>query len=707
MQRKHGKDDKWIWKAHKDLPLYNLPAILVAPVQQTVVIVEGEKDVESLKELGILGTTNPGGAGKWREAYTRELRERQVVVIADADVHGRKHAKTVFAALQGLAKYCRSTTCPAPHKDVSDYIAALKRDGKNVRQVVAALIRTDIPADAPSKREPEPSESGDEIDRFTHETVAEPTEYYRALGHDHGALYYYSYLTQQVVSASGPKDAESKKLLLAPSHWWEIHCPAKGNAEAMLTSQAINAGVFDMHSIRGRGGWFDAGRIVLHCGTHIICDGKQFDLATFPSEYTYEAGLKYPIYSGNGISNSGAHEFRLLCERIRWTRPVDAAILSGWIVIAPFCGALDWRPHISIAGESGSGKSWIVDNLIRAPLKDIAASFLSSATEAGIRQSLKGDARPVVLDEIEPNTPENTKRIQSILHLARASSSNDEAAIPKGSPSGHVTLFYPRYMFCYSGITEQAVEQADRNRTTVLQPRIIPDDEAKVKHFADLEQEQRRLVTPEFIEGLRARTLAALPTIRANARVFANAWTVNQGNTRTGNQVGTLLAGAYSLNSTREITHEAALAYIREHDWTDEKALQEERDPLKVLQTITRYVVHLTGSFQGDRNIGELIELCMKEYDVEREPRREQADATLQRYGIRVKNEWLAISTKPEFLKPILGHTPWATGHSRLLALLTGAESPESGIRFKGLNVSKVTTIPLSTLAFEEKSDAK
>src|SRR6476659_1037978 len=41
---------------------YNLPAVIGS---KYVLIVEGEKDVETLREHGLIATTNPFGAGKW------------------------------------------------------------------------------------------------------------------------------------------------------------------------------------------------------------------------------------------------------------------------------------------------------------------------------------------------------------------------------------------------------------------------------------------------------------------------------------------------------------------------------------------------------------------------------------------------------------------------------------------------------------------
>ena len=48
-----------------------------------------------------MATCNPGGAGKWKGEYTKSFYgARRVLVVADKDVPGRKHAAAVAAFAQ-------------------------------------------------------------------------------------------------------------------------------------------------------------------------------------------------------------------------------------------------------------------------------------------------------------------------------------------------------------------------------------------------------------------------------------------------------------------------------------------------------------------------------------------------------------------------------------------------------------------------------
>src|SRR3546814_10759108 len=93
-------------------------------------------------------------------------------------------------------------------------------------------------------------------------------------------------------------------------------------------------------------------------------------------------------------------------------KPYGGWLLAGWIAIAVICGALNWRPHVWLTGSSGSGKSWLLDNVIRPLIGAIAVYCQSNSTEAGIRQTLATDARPVLFDEAESEDAKAQVRIQ-------------------------------------------------------------------------------------------------------------------------------------------------------------------------------------------------------------------------------------------------------------------------------------------------------
>ena len=126
--------------------LYRLPELLARP-DETVFVVEGEKDVDRLHAVGLLATTNSGGAGKWKTSYSECLRGRDVVILPDNDAPGRDHAARIAKSLQGIAESIRIVELPdLPEKgDVSNWFDA----GHTVDelQALVAEIEAWIPAE--------------------------------------------------------------------------------------------------------------------------------------------------------------------------------------------------------------------------------------------------------------------------------------------------------------------------------------------------------------------------------------------------------------------------------------------------------------------------------------------------------------------------------------------------------------------------------
>lgn len=96
-----------------------------------VFIVEGEKDVENLESIGLVGTCNAGGAEKWRDKHSTFLKNRTCYIVPDKDKPGEKHGKLVAMSLQGSAKEIKIINLPdLPSKDISDFIEARRKAGK-------------------------------------------------------------------------------------------------------------------------------------------------------------------------------------------------------------------------------------------------------------------------------------------------------------------------------------------------------------------------------------------------------------------------------------------------------------------------------------------------------------------------------------------------------------------------------------------------
>lgn len=124
-QRAPAGDGSWTnrVKGCRVLP-YRLPELLAADPEATVFIVEGEKDVDRLRALGLVATCNAGGAGKWRPEHSQFLQGRPVAILPDADPAGEQHSQCVASSLDGVATSVKIVELPGlPAKgDVSDWL---------------------------------------------------------------------------------------------------------------------------------------------------------------------------------------------------------------------------------------------------------------------------------------------------------------------------------------------------------------------------------------------------------------------------------------------------------------------------------------------------------------------------------------------------------------------------------------------------------
>lgn len=124
----------WLWNMEGvERVIYNLPKVMKS---QSVWVVEGEKDADTLGKLGIVATCNVGGAGKWLEAYGDYLKGKEVVLCGDADEPGRKHMEDVLRSIEGKVTSARIIgDLPDKCKDISDYLAKFKDSAAQIAAI--------------------------------------------------------------------------------------------------------------------------------------------------------------------------------------------------------------------------------------------------------------------------------------------------------------------------------------------------------------------------------------------------------------------------------------------------------------------------------------------------------------------------------------------------------------------------------------------
>jgi putative DNA primase/helicase len=717
------QEEKWCWLSFpKPRPLYGLPLLKAKP-DARVIIVEGEKCADALRERGLLVITWPGGGKAVHHADWTPLAGRKVTIWPDRDrkTYGEKETKD--ATLVGTEKPWNKQPGYKAMMDIAEVLGPLgceirlitppegKPDGWDCADAIADGWTNDqiaelFKAAVPFAVEPPPSEEPGPTAPMGLDEPAEPeTEWpFRILGHDMGTFYYLSHASRQVVELNSRGHNKIDLLQLAPLDWWMRMFPGKDEdasvnwmfAANSLIQQSLRR-VFDPADIRGRGSWLDNGTVVYHAGDCLMVRNMPHALSSWQSEFVYQRAKRIKV---EPVPPAGARDAARLIELTRCLNlknPIDHLLLAGWLVCAPICGVLDWRPHIWITGPSGSGKTWLIERIIRPLLGNMALYVQSNTTEAGIRQSLGCDALPVMFDEAETENQRDLQRFQQILILARQASRDSGGRIVKGTAGGQAQAFHIRSSFCFSSIGVAATQRADLSRITALELFKRHGDDAAAQWDVLLAHWEATAANPDWCASIRNRAIELAETIAANAHTFATACTRHLGAQRDGDQIGALLAGAFALTSARQITPEQAADWCAKQDWSTFAQNESDMDERQCLATLLSGLIeHEDDGRRVRRSIGELLTLALNF----REPdhKLKLARETLERHGIGIRREGIDVSNSHSELKRIFADTTFAGKWADQLKRLEGAKT----IAASHFNRAQTRAVRLPMSMFED-----
>lgn len=741
-----GERYEWRWQGlERPRPLYNLHKLAAHP-DRSIIVVEGEKTADALASLvegfgKAIVTTWIGGANGINNADWSPLKGRRVLLWPDNDWshrYGEKHAtpnalmpfdeqpgnKAMLAIASMIepkvlkiiknpdGKPCGWDVADEPEwtpEQAREYIRANAFDGL---QVVADWQQLHAADQAPPPQqqplEPPPYDGSDEPP-YEPEPLSPLTDnpYFKFLGYvnegGRASHCFFPHGSKIIVNFNNSQLSKAALIDLAPLSFWEHNFPSKRggvNVEAAInwianTSQAV--GVFSPKMIRGRGAWHDEGRTVVHAGSHLIVDSKATPLGGIKTRYTYEIGEPLGFAMAEPLAAKEASRLVELLKLINWEREINAYLLAGWCVVAPICGALVWRPHIWVTGAAGTGKSWLFQMIVRKMLGETVLAVQGETSEAGLRQMLNHDALPVVFDEAEGEDKKAQERIQSVLNLMRSASADDGGIMAKGSAGGSAVTYRIRSCFAFASIGVTLSQQSDRSRVSILGIRNYHESETTIRkqRWEQITKLYNELLTSEFVAKLQSRTVQLMPIILQNARTFANAAAFVLGAQRTGDQLGALLAGAYSLHSGKAISYDEAVAWVKDKDWSEERAMDVSRDEHKLFTYLMEQMTRVEAGGVVERQIGELV-LIAANRQVDQLITSDIADMRLRRLGVKVdrdgSNEYIVIGNSATPILKMLEHQPWAKEHYRVLRRIEGAREYQatkfaSGIKCRAVGV--------------------
>jgi hypothetical protein len=523
---------------------------------------------------------------------------------------------------------------------------------------------------------------------------------------DRSRIHYQHRETGQIASIK-PAAQAGPLLQLARIGWWATFHPARNGsgidwpgACSDVIEQANRRGVFAVDRVRGRGLWMEGSRTVWHLGDRLEVDGQEVALIEHRSAHHYPRLPALDIdRTAAPLSDAEGREILAAVAAMGWASPFDPLHLLGWAVLANVGGALDKRPVLQITSRFGSGKTFTRERVLQPLLAGLAISR-SNSTEAGIRQLLRADTLPVLIDESEG---EDAHRREGHLRLARLSF--DGSPTDRGTTNGQALSYAIRSSVAMVGINATINNPAERSRTVLVGREQLPQ-----AAWAGVDRRLAELLTPEAGARLLRRTVNHLPTLRANVATFRRAVEAQLGGgagARAGDTYGALLAGAHLLTSAALVDDAQALQWLDSIGWSAAAALGEsgsegQNGTAESVQCLQHLLSHeepwRTSEPEygtGRISVRELIELARTPSGADDA---EQARKALGRRGIKAADVGLQIANTPEPLATIYGRTKWRDGgHRARLLDLPGAYAA-GAVRFAALGTVRACCVPWEVL---------
>jgi putative DNA primase/helicase len=641
-----GTDSRWHeGQAYANgRPLYNLPALAKA---DRILVVEGEK-CASVEVPGWTLTTWSAGASSVAKTDWAPLAEAaaagRVLVWPDADEAGIRAARTIFGRLPG-ARILDVQGKPSGW-DIADAAA----EGIELAAWIdfCPVLDASVATEAPD---------------------AETRQFFRCLGYDAERYWFLREGKRAPQSIGFGSWTTSKVQELAPLAWWGVHGMVGDQggiklaiAQDYITGIQDQVGRYDPDILRGAGVWRDEDEIIVNDGRRIAKqDGTPVAYADFPSRYCYLASdVVFGDLAGREATEAEGCDLVELFETQGWARPAYALAALGWALIAPFGGILRWRPHIWVSGRRGTGKSYVLENLIATLLGDFAYRGSGKDSEAGIRRSLRTDARPAVFDEMEPLDKRSADRVASILTLARNASSDASGFITIAGADGGTLQFRIRSCFCFA-----SVQTADLG--AAIDSRII---KCELKWMVREQMEAKKARTAELVARImrdpgifRRRIFRSLERIISDIELLRGGMLDAIGDQRAADQWAPILAACWALVAKEPVNTLDGRAwvanFIKEIAASGEDSVEDED---RVIGHILSAQIESDGKVR--RTIAELLAIATNPAA----PNFAETGQLLARYGIKIvmrrnAGPALAIATRSDALIHILRDTPYAIGY--------------------------------------------
>jgi len=548
-QRQPDGQGGWTWKTKGLMKFpYRLRELAIAPREMPVFIVEGEKQVDYLRSLGLVATCNPGGAGKWLRSYAKYFDDRNVIVVPDNDppneqtgkIPGAAHARDVADSLIGIAKSVHVIQLPnaelkwglddwLQNGNTLDDLSELMKDAPEWGP--ESNLVTEIKAEQPEEEMGDPLKPLREVLNGIGIVYCAETE--------SGEIEIFSSVIKKFTTIKDPGKMTYAKLVQAVGHTVLNKVRAidgeKDKQYGMSEVRHAMAAVagFGKRGVEklGSGVWRVGDKTILVNGTHIaVYDGHRlerretavfednvFNIGNSEEWFEYEAVAQWVNRSDRDWVFSAITELTTILQQWQFkianpeeNPQICADILASLIVASVIQSFWVFRPMVFLLGESNCGKSTLMQLLCGEEnnpndkgLMGNLAIYSSNQSAAGIRQMAESSSRPVFIDEFE-----NSRHRKDILELLRGASRGSRSIRGSSDQKAHVTKL--AFMAWAASTESGLMKQVDQNRWIQIQ--MIPPDSANMGKLTlppvdEVIALRNKLIAAAIVVGGESRTM--------------------------------------------------------------------------------------------------------------------------------------------------------------------------------------------------------
>jgi len=660
--------------------VYGLHEHITADKSIPRLIHEGAKCAdEARKHLnGFIHVSWSGGSGKAALADWSVLSNYQVCFYPDDDTPGANAANQVKRVL--------------PHLNIVKPIPAareLKPKGADIVEALQVMSPDELtayilnpenhvsdvaPSEPPSEATHERPPTSPSPDGATSEMP------FKVLGIGDDGRAYFITEAGRIIDCNLDGLTKSKLMVLTGRWYWRDRY---GHDGKIVWDDAIDDMIrisqnrdHNESRVRGRGAWRDGDMISYHDGVNTY--GEHAPGVTYIRLSHKDIGINDEPASADTVKRVRDTVFRLSFET-----PADAVRCLGWATLAPFAGALKFRPAMLLTGPSGSGKSTVANQLMRK-LSNCEWMDGSGTTVAGVRGKIQRDSCAVIFEETERDTEKKKINRNELFSLMRVNVTDDAPDTVKGTKDGGFHSFKMQNMFGFIAIDPTIDSVADENR--VFRINMVPP--TNQGEWKQIETILGGLLNETNCRALRALTWRKLKTIFALsdrivdairektgrdyrssysdamlAAAFMVVWSSTDNPTDA--QIESMLNKYYAFQPAEAHRDEAAEVVDRLLDEVIEVMHENTREKLTIMECLTRAV---NMSYDQD---GQAIEVSP--------PRAAAYKQHVARYGLKiVDGDGLAIVNKHHQIQRITGlgdgyqrvlkrHRAWAEGSRQVM----------------------------------------